>query len=299
MLTDFRLKVFETVARRLSFTRASEELFITQPAVTRHIRELEQQFGCRLFKRSGRKVALTEEGEKLLVPARRILKEYALLNEVMAGDSSRLQGYLHMGASTTLTQYVLPPILALFHRMYPDIRVDLMDGNTECIEAAVVGEVVQLGLIEGSGEHADLHYRSFIRDEIVLVTAASNPALVRREWTVEQLRELPLVLREAGSGTQAVVRKALGEKGILENELSVSMRLGSSESIKRYLSKSNACAFLSLFAVREELERGALVRVPVRNFDVTRVFRFVTPHGEQSRLSGLMIRFCLDYYNKM
>ncbi len=299
MLTDFRLKVFESVARRLNFTRAAEELFITQPAVTRHIRELEQQFECRLFKRCGRKVALTEDGEKLLVSARRILKEYVLLHESMAGDVARMQGELRMGASTTLTQYVLPPILALFNRMYPDIRVDLMDGNTEYIESSVAGEAVQLGMIEGNGEHADLHYQPFIQDEIVLVAAPGNALPSRREWTVEQLKELPLVMREAGSGTLDVVRKALAEKGLREDEWRVSMHLGSSESIKRYLLKSDSAAFLSLFAVREELERGTLVRIPVKNLVVKRTFRFVTPHGEQSRLSGLMIRFCLDYYNKM
>lgn len=299
MLTDFRLKVFETVARRLSFTHAAEELFITQPAITRHIRELERLFECRLFNRNGRKIALTPEGEKLLASSRRVLKEYALLNENVASDSSRLEGVLHMGASTTLSQYVLPPILALFNRMYPDVCVELMDGNTECIESAVANDAVQLAVIEGRGEYPGLQYRSLIQDEIILVTSSSNTSLFRKEWPVEKLKEIPLVMREAGSGSLDFIRTALVEKGVREEELYIPMRLGSSEGIKRYLLRSEAAAFLSSYAVREELGRGELRRINIRNFSVTRPFRFAVSHGEQSRLGELMIRFCLNYYNKM
>ena len=117
MITDFRLKVFETVARRLNFTRAAEELFITQPAVTRHIKELERLLDARLFKREGRGIALTAEGVRLLAHSRRILKEYeTLAEEISFGRNSPVSGELSLGASSTMSQYVLPPLLALFNR---------------------------------------------------------------------------------------------------------------------------------------------------------------------------------------
>lgn len=152
MITDFRLKVFETVARRLNFTRAAEELFITQPAVTRHVKELERLLDARLFKREGRGIVLTEEGSRLLAHSRRILKEYEALNEDMASaGNAPVSGELSLGASSTMAQYVLPPLLALFSRRYPDIRIRLKSGNTEEIEQAVQDETVQLGIVEGTG----------------------------------------------------------------------------------------------------------------------------------------------------
>ena len=151
MITDFRLKVFETVARRLNFTRAAEELFITQPAVTRHIKELERLLDARLFKREGRGIALTAEGVRLLAHSRRILKEYeTLAEEISFGRNSPVSGELSLGASSTMSQYVLPPLLALFNRHYPEIRIWLKSGNTEEIEQAVQDESVQLGIVEGT-----------------------------------------------------------------------------------------------------------------------------------------------------
>lgn len=144
MITDFRLKVFETVARRLNFTRAAEELFITQPAVTRHIKELERLLDARLFKREGRGIALTAEGVRLLVHSRRILKEYETLAEdTSSGRNTPVSGELSLGASSTMSQYVLPPLLALFNRHYPEIRIRLKSGNTEEIEQAVQDEAVR------------------------------------------------------------------------------------------------------------------------------------------------------------
>ena len=118
MITDFRLKVFETVARRLNFTRAAEELFITQPAVTRHIKELERLLDARLFKREGRGIALTAEGVRLLAHSRRILKEYeTLAEEISFGRNSPVSGELSLGASSTMSQYVLPPLLPLHYNI--------------------------------------------------------------------------------------------------------------------------------------------------------------------------------------
>ena len=207
MITDFRLKVFETVARRLNFTRAAEELFITQPAVTRHIKELERLLDARLFKREGRGIALTAEGVRLLVHSRRILKEYETLAEDMSsGRNTPVSGELSLGASSTMSQYVLPPLLALFNRHYPEIRIRLKSGNTEEIEQAVQDEAVQLGIVEGTARRTDLHYLPFMEDEIILA-GGSHAAAPREGLSLPQL--LPCSPDHAGTG----VRHAPGGRG--------------------------------------------------------------------------------------
>ncbi|MCD8063045.1 MAG: LysR substrate-binding domain-containing protein [Akkermansiaceae bacterium] len=300
MITDFRLKVFETVARRLNFTRAAEELFITQPAVTRHVKELERLLDTRLFKREGRGIVLTGEGSRLLVHSRRILKEYEALNEDMASaGNAPVSGELGLGASSTMAQYVLPPLLALFNRRYPDIRIRLKSGNTEEIEQAVQDETVQLGIVEGTATRKDLHYLPFMADEIILAGGTQAAPAPRDGLTTTQLSGIPLIMRESGSGTRRIVEEALKAQGISPSGLHVLMTLGNTESIKLYLEHSPACAFLSSLAVREELKNGNLKRIPLRHMEIRRSFHFVTGHGDHSRINELFIGFCKNYYNKI
>ena len=265
MITDFRLKVFETVARRLNFTRAAEELFITQPAVTRHIKELERLLDARLFKREGRGIALTAEGVR---------------------------------ASSTMSQYVLPPLLALFNRHYPEIRIWLKSGNTEEIEQAVQDESVQLGIVEGTATRADLHYQPFMEDEIILA-GGMQAAVPSEGLSLPQLSHVPLIMREPGSGTRRVVEEALKKHGISVSGLHILMTLGNTESIKMYLEHSPACSFLSSLAVRGEFKRGSLKKIHLRHLEIRRTFHFVSGHGDHSRINELFIKFCRYYYNKI
>ena len=269
MITDFRLKVFETVARRLNFTRAAEELFITQPAVTRHIKELERLLDARLFKREGRGIALTAEGVRLLAHSRRILKEYETLAEEIS-----------------------------FGRNYPEIRIWLKSGNTEEIEQAVQDESVQLGIVEGTATRADLHYQPFMEDEIILA-GGMQAAVPSEGLSLPQLSHVPLIMREPGSGTRRVVEEALKKHGISVSGLHVLMTLGNTESIKMYLEHSPACSFLSSLAVRGEFKRGSLKKIHLRHLEIRRTFHFVSGHGDHSRINELFIKFCRYYYNKI
>lgn len=158
MITDFRLKVFKTVADRLSFTKAAAELLISQPAVTRHISELEKQLGVPLFDRCRGNVSLTAHGKLMLDYANRILAIYADLNDTFADDAGRPAGNIRIGASTTIAQYLLPGILASFRRRYPEIDVELANGNTEQIEELVAGGRIDIGMIEGKATGHALHY---------------------------------------------------------------------------------------------------------------------------------------------
>lgn len=291
MIEDFRLKVFKSVAEMLSFTRAAKELNITQPAVTKHINELERQLSTQLFRRQGSRISLTRQGEALLEYANRILDIYTNLNNEFCSDDREMSGTLKIGASTTIAQYVLPPILASFHHRYPNIAIKLTDGNTYQIERLLTEEKIDFGIIEGIPTNRDLHYSPFRNDEVVLVTSARNDRIGSNEIKVAELRDLDFVVRESGSGTLEVIEEALKARGIALWSLHIDMQLGSTESIKHYLYNSNDLAFVSICAVSEELKHGLLKVIYIEDLQINRTFSFASVHGKQNRLVCLFEEF--------
>lgn len=296
---DYRLKVFDAVARRLSFTKAAEELCITQPAVTKHIKELEKKFRIHLFERKGNRVALTEGG--LL-----ILKHTGLLREItrqleyelhMLNDSH--QGLLKLGASTTAAHYVLPPLLAKFNRVYHDVTLQMLTANTEQVEQALISREIGLGIIEGDTKRKDIIYTPLADDDIVLVSGAKNPIAKKEEIRMEDLVTIPLLLREPGSGTLEVVTHALKNANIRLADLAVEMYLGSSEAIKSYLMHSQCMAFISRHAVMHEVANGLLKVVAIRKFSIRRRFFFITPEGQVGGLPEVFMRFASDHYTDL
>ena len=258
MLTDFRLKVFKTVADRLSFTKAAAELLISQPAVTKQINELERLLGKPLFLRHGNRISLTDDGVRLLEYANRILALYGELRDAFVEEQGAFSGEIRLGASTTLSQYVLPGLLAKFRKLYPDVRVTLFNGNTEQIERQIADGKLDFGMIEGTASNPALHYELFMDDELVLVTSASNTSFTREEITAADLPALPLVIRENGSGTLDVLSRELSRHGLSLRQLHIEMQLGSTESIKHYLFYSDTFAFVSVQAVLDELAANRL-----------------------------------------
>lgn len=292
---DFRLQVFHTVARRLSFTKAAEELYITQPAVTRHIHELEHHFKLKLFQRSGNKIHLTPAGKTLLQHSETLLAEYRNLEFDMNALAEKHSGKLRIGASTTVAQYVLPPILASFRQKFKDVAVTLTSGNTEQIENALVSDAIDVGIIEGRSKSKSLQYTPFLRDEIVLVTSIQFPAVRKETIRPEELKTVPLLLREPGSGTLEVIAHALKHMGLKISELNVEMRLNNTESIKSYLLHSPCAAFVSIHAVLKELQNNEYRIIDVKGLTIERPFYIIQPHGQSSSLPELFTRFARQY----
>lgn len=152
-MDDFRLRVFITAAKTLNFTKCAEQLFISQPAVSKHIGELESRYKVQLFERSGSRLALTEAGRVMLEHAERIADGYRRLQYEMDLFTDRLGGELKVGASTTIAQYVLPQVLARFTARFPEVKVSLASGNSEQVEAALARHDTDLGLVESSARH--------------------------------------------------------------------------------------------------------------------------------------------------
>lgn len=287
---DYRLKVFHTVASRLSFTKASEELHISQPAVTKHIKEIETQLGSKLFDRKGTSIQLTQSGKILYEYAEKIRNIYRDLEFEISQINQQHKGKLIIGASTTVAQYILPEILAKFNSYYKDIKIELLTGNTEAISTLLKEEKIDLGIIEGESQSAYFDYQPFKADEIVLA-AKSSHSLAHKTLHLKDLYDTDLVFREQGSGTLEFIQNRLKEKGINIHELNTVMQLGSSESIKNYLLHSDAMAFLSISTILNELKNNTLTVIDVKNFSIERDFHFILPKGEQSELIQLFLRF--------
>ncbi|KIO75220.1 transcriptional regulator [Pedobacter lusitanus] len=289
-MSDFRLEVFYTVARRLSFTKAAAALFITQPAVTKHINELEQQYDNKLFERKGNKIQLTAAGELLLSHTEALFDVYRNIDFDMNALVHKKEGILYLGASTTVSQYIIAPILAGFRKKFKAIEIRLINGNTEQIERALLEKEIQLGIIEGRSKHQEISYTEFIRDEIVLVCGKDHPLARKSELSKESILESSFVMREQGSGTLEVIDYALKEIGMRVADLKVEIQLGSTESIKSYLMHSHCLAFISVHALTDELQRGTLRIIDVAGLNIERYFYFIQLHGKPDGLSEVFLR---------
>lgn len=292
-MIDIRLKVFCSVARHLSYTKAAQELRISQPAVTKHIHELEGAYHVRLIERMGNRIVLTHAGEVLLEHCNLILDEYARLDFGMEMLHGRHSGSLRIGASTTIAQYVLPPLLARFTAKFPDVHLELINGNSDRVEEELMAHHIDLGLIEGNRRLPNLKYSRFLDDELVAVTSVKSPLARRDELSLEELRQTPLVLRENGSGTLDVFTAALAAQGVRLQELKVVMQLGSSESIKLFLENSDTLSILSFRCITREVMQGILKVIELPALDMKRQLLFVQLHGEEEDLSSLFMQFLL------
>jgi LysR family transcriptional regulator, transcriptional activator of the cysJI operon len=290
-MSDFRLEVFYTVAKRLSFTKAAAELFITQPAVTKHIQELEEQYKSKLFDRRGNRIALTEAGELLLAHAENVFELYRNIEFEINALSKRKEGRLRLGASTTIAQYIVAPLLAKFRNKYPDIQLSLVTGNTRQVEKALLGKEIESGIIEGYSKNPEISYHEFLKDEIVLVCSSTHPLANRNSLKPDELKNIGFVVREPGSGTLEVIDHALKKAGINHAELKVDIRLGNTESIKSYLLNSPSVAFLSVHAIVDEVKRGQLKVIDVETLSINRSFYLISLQGKMSGLADLFSDF--------
>lgn len=296
-MVDFRLRVFYISAQKLNFTEAAKELHISQPAVSKNVRELEENLGVRLFDRNRGGLVLTNEGRIFLDYAGRIISLYNELSYELSAGRKKLSGPLRIGASTTIAQYVLPPVLAKFISKFPGVNPVMLNGNTEQIEEAIFSGKIDVGLVEGTTSHRQLKYIPFIKDELVAVVSSGNKLLNDRdELSLRELKKIPVVLRERGSGTLDIIEKALNKKKISLNQLNILLHLGSTESIKLFLRHNDCIGFLSVQSITQELSEGKFRVIEIPALNLERQFYFVHKHGKPGGLPSSFIRFASGYY---
>lgn len=290
-MADRRLQVFHAVAKHLSFTRAADALFMTQPAVTFQIKQLEEQYSTRLFERRHGSISLTPAGELVLSYAERIL---ALSDEmeIRLGEmTGEMRGPLLVGASTTIAEFMLPRVLGEFNALYPQVRARLIVANSESIESRVAEHTLDIGLIEVPAKLSGLTSQICCEDELRVICAPDYPLAGMKSVSPKVLSEYEFISREPGSGTREITDAYFRNHKIQPEDLKTQMELGSPEALKGVVSTGLGFAIVSRAVVEKETQLGELVAIPL-NPVLKRSLYLVFPQDRfQSRLSATFIDF--------
>lgn len=288
------------VAKQLSFTKASQVLFISQPAISKHVQQLEVQYKASLFERKGGFITLTESGQLLLdfLMKAKVLEKQMDLEMNTHRNKLHIKGELKLGASTTIALYIIPSVLAGFRQKYSEVKMSLLNRNTEDILKALINHEIDLGIVEGKSKLSMAHSQHFLTDEVVPVCSRNSPLSKKIKLSVRELVDIPIALRERGSGTLSVVKHALSSHGIKLSELNISMRLGGTEALKNFVLADVSIGFLSMRAVQKELASGDLVRLYIDGLTIIRQFYFIQRHGDENDgLNNRFIKFAKNHYN--
>ena len=262
-MADRRLQVFHAVAKHLSFTRAADALFMTQPAVTFQIKQLEEHLNTRLFDRAQGRIALTPAGQVALDYAERILALSAELDTRLREMGGQAAGPLLVGASMTVGEYVLPQLIGKFKARFPAVMPTLFVGNSEAVQERVAERSLDLGFIEGDSHLSSLAIEVCCEDELQVVCAPSHPLARQASAPPASLTQHGYVSREAGSGTRAVVDRYLQKAGVAPDAMHRVVELGSPEAIKGLVATGLGFAIMSRVIAAKELQLGQLVQVPL------------------------------------
>ena len=278
---DFRhLETFSRVAELRSFSKAANDLFLTQPTVSGHILSLEQSLSLRLFDRTGKGIRLTKAGEVFLKYASKILSFRKDLLNALSEFSQGIRGELSLGASTIPGEYLLPKLMGHFKKDHPHFIISLKIADTKEIVQYVLQDNIELGIIGAKLNHSSLHYEKFEEDEIIVVAPSDHPLIRKRRVTLEELFNEPWIIREEGSGTQIAVEKALRKKGKSLKQFNVAMEMGSTSSVKEGVKAKLGLAFISRRAVEEELNQGLFSRIDVEGIEpISRQIYIVSHRG--------------------
>ncbi len=279
------LPIFLTVADVKKISAAAEEVHLSQPAVTARIRNLERQLGVQLLTRSIEGVRLTPAGKIFYDQAKKI---YGLMDKAAfeARKTRSTKGKLVLAASTTIASHILPPIFSKFKKRNPEVSFVLHIGNTEEVLERVRQGEIALGLVEGHSHAPAVGLKPFLEDQIVLIGPASSSFHPRRS---RDLSQCPLLSREPGSGTRSVVERSLRKAGFPGKHFSYAAELGGTEAIKSAVSAGLGFAFVSQWAVQNEISLKQLSIFPLSDVKIKRLFYWVLP-------SGGMPNLCLEFF---
>ncbi len=298
-MISYRYEVFFSVVANLSFSKAADDLFISQPAVSKHIKQLEADIGIALFVRKGNTILPTPTGQMLYekMQQAKLIQREVQANFSMVKNNLEIRGDVKIGASTTISLYVMPKILAALHREIPNAKILLVNRNSENILKALESQEIDVACVEAIHPTNSVKYKPFMKDEIIPVCGAKSPYF-QEDISLSELTQLPMALRERGSGTLDVLNTAFEAHGIKLAHLQVIARLGGTEALKNYLIEGEAIGFLSRLSVKKELESGELREVSVKGFRVVREFNFVMRTGEESTgLIKYLIKKAKSIYN--
>jgi len=274
-----QLRVFEAVARHLSFSRAAEEMHLTQPAVSMQVRELEEQAGLGLFDRIGKKVHLTDAGRELYVRSRAIAHELRAAEEALNAMRGLESGRLNIAAVST-AKYFAPPLLARFLKAHPGVKLELAVDNREAVIEHLAANQIDLAIMGRPPLDMDTVAEPFASHPHVVIASPEHPLARRRRIPLARLAEEHFILREPGSGTRGLLEKLFADRRL---ELRVAMQMASNETIKQAVLAGMGVSLISRHTLGLELEAGRLVVLDVAGLPIVRNWYVV--HLAAKRLS--------------
>jgi DNA-binding transcriptional LysR family regulator len=268
------LRIFASVFRHKSFSKASEELHLTQPTVSDHIKTLEEELSCRLFDRLGRSIVPTREADALYTHAVEIIEKADLLKEVIGRVRKEVAGELVIGASTIPGTYLMPSLIAAFRKVHPSTSFQIIVSDSRDIVGKVLRHELLIGIVGAKLTNDQIHYVPFMEDEMI---AVASPSLMKDGViTLQDLTRIPMVLREEGSGTRREVEKILESKGVALGEIGIAGIFGSTDAVKQAVKAGLGISIVSKFSVTDELKHKVLKEIKVKDVQMKRNFYIIT-----------------------
>lgn len=287
-----KLRTFCSIARKGNFSAVAEDLFMSQSAVSQQIQALERRYGVVLFDRGSKGATLTDPGRILFEKAQKILDIEDEINHEFDDLRGLKGGELHVGASTTIGNYLMPFYLGEFKRRYPEVMVSLIVENTRIIEDQLLAGLFPLAVVEHEVQNNSLVRESIEKDELVLFVSPRHPWAERESVTKEELMQEPFITRELGSGTREVVEEKLNKQGV--NKLNVVMELGNSSAISTAVEAGLGVSILSHRAVHAQLEGRLLKQVRIKDVTLKRDFYLITVADRYASPASLKFREMLE-----
>ena len=284
--TLHQLKVFEAAARHSSFTRAAEELFLTQPTVSMQIKQLTKSVGLPLFEQVGKRLYLTEAGKELFATCRQIFDNIAQFEIKVADLKGLKQGQLRLAVITT-AKYFIPRLLSPFCQLYPGIDIALQVTNHEGITERMASNLDDLYIMSQVPEHLDVNFQPFLENPLVVLAPANHPLVNEKKIPIQRLASEPFIMREPGSGTRRSVQKLFDEQGVA---VKVKLELGSNEAIKQAIAGGLGISVLSRHTLISDAAELSIL--DVEHFPIKRDWYMVYPVGKQL---SIIARTYFDY----
>ena len=268
------LRVFASVFKNKSFSKASEEIHLTQPTISNHIKALEDEMNCKLFDRLGRTIIPTKEAEVLYTHSLELIERVNIIHEAIGEIKKDLTGRLIIGASTIPGVYLLPRIMSEFREKYPAIFFQILIADSRGIVESIARHDMLLGIVGAKLDNEQIRYLPFVEDELI---AVASPSLIKNNhMTLKDLVKLPMVLREEGSGTRRETEKLMESKGISLKNITVAGIFGSTDAVKQAVKAGLGLSILSKFSVADELKYKILEEIRLTDTKMKRRFYIVT-----------------------
>jgi DNA-binding transcriptional LysR family regulator len=288
----WRLQIFCRVVELRSFSKAASTVYLSQPTVSSHIKDLENHFECKLIDRLGREVVPTKAGELLYGYASKMIALKQETEKALAEFQGKIRGHLAVGGSTIPGGYILPPLLGRFKRAYPDVIVTVMEGDSAGIVQKTVEGRVELGIVGTKAHEPQLVQQKIMDDEMALIVPAGHKWATGGPVTVEDLAQEPFVMREPGSGTRKSMEQVLDKSGHWLGKLNLVAEMGSTEAVRQAIKGRVGISILSECAVADELAAGILKKVRIEGVSFHRSFYMIThKHRTQSPLCSAFVKF--------